>query len=187
MESSSFSCSIVVAGLSSKDCDFIQNIGFAGQGTNPTTSSSPFWIGHEGPNTLDFTNDAATDVVLTMWYREAGDDGASFVEANAPLITYSLAAGASVTISAADGVSGGWSGVYYGSTVLTKYGQIANTWGEFTTGQYGTVDVSRLVNMDGNSMSIKTNGGCTTDMSTCVYQCKSGKSLGRNLVQMSPY
>lgn len=75
----------------------------------------------------------------------------------------------------ANGVSGGWAGLYNEITTLSQYGQVFNTWGEFTTGDFATVNVSREVNMGGNAMSIKVNG-CTSNKSTCVFVCKSGNS-----------
>lgn len=173
-----FSCSSVISGLSSTDCNCLAQIGLAGQGSNPTAPNGQFWIGGGGPSKFDFTNNAGKGVTLVMWYDGASPQTSTgpYVSATAPLVSYSLAAGATVTVSLAGGVSGGWAGGYSRSTVLSTYGQVSNTWREFTTGSYATVDVSRLVNMNGNGMSVTTSSGCSSNMNTCVYQCKRGKS-----------
>ena len=91
-----------------------------------------------------------------------------------PLITYSLAAGQSITLSFSNQVSGAWSAIY--SDTVMFDGMISNTIGEFTfAGIYSTVDVSRLVNMNGHSMSI-VGPKCTSDMNTCVFECPTGKN-----------
>jgi hypothetical protein len=90
--------------------------------------------------------------------------------AKPPLITVGLNPGESTTISCGD-VTGGMAAVYSGTT-LSPYGQVYQTWVEFTYGAYGTVDVSREVNMSGNPVSV-VGSKCTTDMSTCVFTCKS--------------
>ncbi len=89
-------------------------------------------------------------------------------------VSYSLpTAGASVTVSAARDVSGGFAALYGHNTRLSQWGQLYNTWGEFTTGQWATVDVSRLVNMGGNAMEITVrNNGCVSDMNRCSFWCR---------------
>lgn len=95
-------------------------------------------------------------------------------------ITYSLpAAGDSVTISIARDISGGFSTLHNHETTLSQWGQIYNTWGEFTTGEWATVDVSRLVNMSGNEIAITVaDNGCVSDMNRCSFHCKSGNTCG---------
>jgi hypothetical protein len=88
-----------------------------------------------------------------------------------PLITIGLQPGATQDVSCAD-VSGGIAGIYPGTT-LTPYGQIQNTWMEFTWGPWGTYDISREVYMNGNPLST-TGSTCTADMSSCVFTCNSG-------------
>lgn len=178
------SCTSLVSGLSSSDCSWLSSIGFAGQGSNPTSGN--MFIGENGPNKFVFTNNAGVDVVLMMW-----DDGSSpktstapYVSGYAPAISWSLSHGASVTVSVADTVSGGFAGVYVGSTGLDSMGQIYQTWGEFTTGPDATVDVSREVNKAGNSLSITTSNGCTSDMNDCVFECNGGESPPRNPLKL---
>ena len=85
-----------------------------------------------------------------------------------------MAAGTSTTISFAEGASGSCAPIYPDTTMVN--GQVSNTWFEFTFADpWSTVDVSRLVNMDGNKMTIVTPGGCVSDMDTCVFQCAAGE------------
>jgi hypothetical protein len=154
-------------------------IGMAGMGTNAKAANGGVWIGSQGPNIFAFTNKAAVAVTVIIWTQAAGDYQSSFMNARKPAISYSLGAGQTVTISMANGVSGGWAALYGGKTTLSQYGQINNTWGEFTTGGYATVDVSREINMAGNTMSITVGStGCVSNMSKCVFQCKSGNTCG---------
>ncbi len=82
-------------------------------------------------------------------------------------------------MSAANRISGGWSALYDHKTVLNNFGQVWNTWGEFTTGDYGVVDISREVHMGGNIMdAIIQPTGCVSDFSRCVFVCKTGDSCG---------
>ncbi|KAI9647262.1 hypothetical protein NHQ30_003645 [Ciborinia camelliae] len=172
----SFSCASPVAGLTAADCTYMSTtLKMAGMGTNAQAPNGGVWIGSQGPNTFPFTNNAAVPITVIIWTGAAGDYGSSFMNARAPQISYSLNAGQTVTISMANGVSGGWAGLYDRKTTLSQYGQINNTWGEFTTGAYATVDVSREVNMKGNSMSIQV-AGCTSDMSKCVFTCNGGNN-----------
>lgn len=93
-----------------------------------------------------------------------------------PQISYSLPlTNSSVTISVARDISGGFATLQNHNTALSQYGQVDNTWGEFTTGDYATVDVSRLVNMAGNAMEITVrDNGCVSSMDRCVFECKNG-------------
>ena len=124
------------------------------------------WIGDDGSYTNNFTNNAGQDLILVIW----GPDG-SWVNVAAPLITLSMAPGASEIISFASGTSGAWSAVYADTEMVM--GQVSNTWGEFTFSPTGVVDVSREVNMLGHGMSV-VGPTCTTDMDTCVFVCASG-------------
>jgi len=151
--------------LTSADETILTNLGCK-IGTNAVSNDGEVWIGTDGATTNTYTNAAAEDIILVLW----GAAG-SWVNANTPLITLSLAQGESTTLSFADGVSGAWTAVYDGTGMVD--GQISNTWGEFTTGEWGVVDVSREVNMNGNSMSIQTPN-CLTDMETCVFTCTGG-------------
>ncbi|KAJ9136556.1 effector 5 protein [Pleurostoma richardsiae] len=180
----SFSCRTLAYGLSAADCQHMSDIGMAGQGANPTSNNGVVWIGSDGPNTFTFTNQATNPspvpVALILWNAPSGDYQASFMNVRTPQISYSLPnTGDSVTISVANGISGAWAALNNQVTVLSQYGQIYNTWGEFTTGQYATVDISREVNMGGNVMSLKVAAsGCVANMYTCAFQCKSGNTCG---------
>ncbi|KAK3346863.1 hypothetical protein B0T25DRAFT_613514 [Lasiosphaeria hispida] len=174
--SNQFSCGPLAYGLSAEDCEYMAAIGMAGQGQNAIGErDAGIWIGSEGPNTFTFVNTAEVPVTVIVWYRAEGDDRSSFVGARAPKISYSLPfANDAVDISLGNEVPGGWSALYNRSTELTPYGQINNTFGEFSTGTYATIDVSRLVTMSGNPMTVKVSSGCVADMKTCAYACNSG-------------
>lgn len=156
----------------------MSNIGMNAQGVNSYSNNGNIWIGGDGPNTFTFTANAGVDVTLIFWANPTGDYSSSFMNVRQPQISYSIADGQQITVSMANGLSGGWAGLYNGMTVLSQYGQIYNTWGEITTGDSGTVDVSREVNMGGNGMSIKLDSGCVSDMNTCVFKCNSGNTCG---------
>lgn len=179
----SFGCDGLVPGLNAQDCQWMSNIGMAGQGDNVLSNNGYIWIGNDGPNTFTFTNEATNPspvpVTLILWDMPPGDYESSFMNVRRPKVSYSLPnIGDSVTISLVNGVSGGWAALNNHATTLSQWGQIFNTWGEFTTGSYATADVSREVNMEGNSMSIRTSGGCVSNMDTCVFTCYSGVSCG---------
>lgn len=159
----------------------MSSIGMVSQGANAVSNNGGIWIGSDGANTFTFTNEATNpsdvSVILVLWNAD-GYDG-SFVNAYTPAITYSLPnIGDSVTISVANSISGAWAALNNHATTLNEYGQIFNTWGEFTSGDYATVDVSMEVNTAGNSMSITVDeNGCVSDMTTCVFQCTAGTSV----------
>jgi hypothetical protein len=173
-------CSNLAPGLCLQDCQHMSKIGFAEQGINAQASNGNIWVGDDGPYTFTFTNDASeehnTPLTLVVWHYPIGDYQASFVNARQPAVTYSLENyGDSVTISAASDISGGWATLNARITVLSEFGQIYNTWGEFTTGAWATVDVSRLVNMGGNKMEVTVpSNGCVSDMDICSFHCKHG-------------
>ncbi|PQE08964.1 effector 5 protein [Rutstroemia sp. NJR-2017a WRK4] len=171
-----FSCASPVSGLTASDCNHMSNIKMFAMGTNAKAANGGVWIGSQGPNIFAFTNKAAVPITLIIWTQIPNDFQSSFMIARTPAISYSLSAGQTVTISMANTVSGGWSALYNGQTTLTPNGQINNTWGEFTTGASATVDISSLINMSGNHMSITVGGsGCVSNMSKCIFQCKPGQ------------
>ncbi|KAK8151033.1 hypothetical protein IWX90DRAFT_498879 [Phyllosticta citrichinensis] len=144
--------------------------GLASIGQNAVSSANAeVWIGSDGKWTNTYHNQADDDCVLVVW----GSAG-SWVNAKAPLVTVSIPAGQNKTLSFADGASGAWA-VMYNDTELIN-GQISQTWGEYTFGEYGVVDVSREVNMQGHNMTIQTPN-CVTDMETCVFVCKDTSSI----------
>ena len=181
MSERSFDCTNPVFGLNQGDCEWMSTIGMAGQGQNPTADNGIFWIGDDGPNTFTFYNEATNPspvpVTLIMWYDAPNTFTASFVAAYAPMVSYSLPnTGDSVTISVANEISGAWAALNNHVSDLTVNGQVNNTWGEFTTGNSATVDISREVNMVGNQLSITTSGGCVANLDTCAYECYSGNT-----------
>ncbi len=154
----------------------MSNIGMHSQGINPTANNGIMWIGSGGANLFSFYNNAGVDVALVMWYCPPNTYTCSFVNAYQAEITISIAAGATKVISVANGISGAFAGLYNDITILNSYGQVYNTWGEFTTGgDYATFDVSREVNMGGNSLTMSSST-CTSNMSKCVWECNTGNS-----------
>lgn len=135
-------------------------------GQNSLSAGSQAWIGSDGIYTNEFSNDSDNDLILIVW-----GVAASWVNVHIPLITISLPQQASQTISFASGMSGAWSAVYSDTEMID--GQIANTWGEYTFGETGVVDVSREVNMLGHPLSI-VGPMCTANITTCVFLCTSG-------------
>jgi hypothetical protein len=100
--------------------------------------------------TNKISNANSNRVILVLW---DGKDK-SFVNDHLPAITVSLGPNESVDISFADGVSGAWSAVY-DNTPRGTWGQVSNTWGEYTTdGVRSTFDISKAVRMSGNGMII---------------------------------
>jgi hypothetical protein len=154
--------------LSESSVVLLQRIGLAQTGVNPTTNKGNVWLGVDGAYTTDFINESGEEIVLVVW----GVAG-SWVNAVKPLIMVTIPAGASQTVSFANGASGAWAPIYP-DTTLSQWGQISQTWGEYTfNGQSTTFDVSREVNMNGRAMSI-TDGTCISDFSRCVFRCIGG-------------
>ena len=154
--------------LVATDASRLTSMGFKSAGINAQSSKGGnVWIGGGGQFTNTFTNDSGESLILVIW----GPNG-SWVNANQPLITVSLAKGASTTISFANGQSGAWSTVKSHTKLVN--GQVSNTWGEYTfTPTYGTYDVSREPNMSGDKMSI-VGPKCTSDFDRCVFVCNAG-------------
>jgi len=154
--------------LSTASAVLLTAIGITQTGENAAANNGGAWLGADGPYTNDFTNDSGEDIVLVVW----GAAG-SWVNAVKPLITASIPAGAVQTVSFANGASGAWAAIYP-DTVMSAFGQISQTWGEYTfNGQWSTVDVSREVNMSGRPMEIITPT-CTSSFTQCVFQCTGG-------------
>ncbi|EOD51618.1 putative effector 5 protein [Neofusicoccum parvum] len=142
-------------------------LGLIAIGKNALSSAEDqVWIGADGDYTNEYVNEGEDDVVLVVW-----GPAASWVNTNEPLITLTLPAGTNKTLSFASGASGAWAAVYNDTELVN--GQISETWGEYTFGEWGCVDVSREVNMGGHNMTIDT-GNCVSDMETCVFKCKDG-------------
>jgi len=150
--------------------DKLNTLGFKALGLNANSNNGQCWLGSDGPNVNTIKNNAGVDIIVVVW----GTSGysASFMTSGiAPLITTGLSSGSSTTISCAD-ISGGIAAVYP-DTILSPYGQIQNTWVEYTYGQWGTVDISKEVTMSGHPVSCG-NTHCMSDMSTCVFVCNGG-------------
>ncbi|RYP16834.1 hypothetical protein DL765_004855 [Monosporascus sp. GIB2] len=192
-------CASLAYGLTWEDCDWMSRIGMANQGVNPTWNNGLIWIGNDGEYTFTFTNAASypgvehVPLTVIIWNFPPGDFEASFMNVRQPQISYSLPrTGDSVTISVARDVSGAFGALYGRTTTLSQWGQLYNTWGEFTTGDWATVDVSRLVNMGGNDMEITVrDNGCVSDMNRCSFWCKNnmltcGESGTYDLVNCQP-
>ncbi|KAL1641270.1 hypothetical protein SLS58_006172 [Diplodia intermedia] len=142
-------------------------LGLIAIGKNALSSAdAQVWVGDDGDYTNEYSNQSDEDIVLVVW-----GPAASWVNTQDPLVTISLPAGTNKTLSFANGASGAWAAVYEDTSLVN--GQISETWGEYTFGEWGCVDVSREVNMKGHNMSIDT-GNCISDMETCVFQCKDG-------------
>lgn len=170
-------CHKLVPGLQEADCNWIIEKGIADQGINDIAPNNKIWIGNQGPNIFNFTNYRNEPISIILW--ESANDSSSFVSSHRPLISYSLPnLGDSVLISLANNISGAWSYIERYKTSLTLWGQVSNTWGEFTTGRYATVDVSRLITMSGGCISVQTPTGCISDMENCSFHCKTGSSCG---------
>jgi len=152
--------------LTDADASRLSSMGVNSLGINSYAANGQAWLGQDGPYQNQFINNSGEDLILVVW----GVAG-SWINAVQPTITASIAAGQSLWVSFADGASGAWTAVY-GDTQMVN-GQASNTWGEFTFGQWGVVDISREVNMNGHPMSI-VGPSCTTDMNTCVFVCSSG-------------
>lgn len=176
-----FDCNFPARRLNRGDCEYLQRIGFSNQGANADRPGNGAWIGSDGAYTFKFTNDAnhpgPVGVIIVLWLMEGPKDyQASFVNARQPRITVSLPnQGDSVVISLAEGQIGAWAAVNGHNTVLTQYGQISNTWGEFNTKRVGnTFDISKEVDMQGNFMEIRANNGCVANEDLCVFKCING-------------
>lgn len=153
--------------LAASDKSKILSLGLKAVGLNPTSNTGGgVWIGDDSNYKNTFTNNAGEDIILTCW----GSAG-SWVNAIVPQITVTLGDGDSTTLSFADGHSGACSAIYSDTELVN--GQLSNTWLEHTFGSYGTFDVSREVNMNGHSISA-VGEQCTSDMTTCVFECVSG-------------
>ncbi|OAA50268.1 hypothetical protein NOR_00718 [Metarhizium rileyi] len=177
-------CGSLVRGLNNADCQYMQKIGFSNQGVNAQSNNGKAWIGNNAPYTFTFINRASkpspVPVTVVIWVRDGSNDYTSMdMRHRRPTITYSLPrVGDKVTIAMPANVNGAFAALTDHKTTLHFTGQIYNTWGEFSTGKWATVDVSREVNMNGNVMEMKASNGCVSNMNRCVFKCKSGNTCG---------
>lgn len=150
------------AGLSVKAAE--PNTGFCSEGSN-------------GPYVVQAKNNKNTDMMLVIWNANNGYSS-SFVGkgVQAPVMTVVIGAGKTQAISFQSGASGSMAPVW-SSTAPTTMGQISNTWLEFTFSPTGVVDVSREVDMGGDSIATTVgSNGCKSDMQTCSFQCVDGSN-----------
>jgi len=122
-------------------------------------------------NTLEFFNNAAEEVVIVIWDSNIGYQS-SFVGSSQPLVTRSIAPGESCTLNMDSTTSGAFAPVFP-DTCMSQFGQIKQTWGEYTFDKYiGGFDVSREVYANGRNITMVGENGCTSDMNRCVFKCK---------------
>jgi len=154
----------------------MSQIGIAGMGQNSGGNNGRVWIGNDGPATFTFHNRSPVGIILLTWDMYGSTDyQAMCLNVRTPRLSWSIPAGGSVTVSAANQISGGWSALYDHKTILNNVGQVWNTWGEFTTGDYGVVDISREVHMGGNPMdAVIQPTGCVSNFDRCVFVCTNG-------------
>ena len=140
----------------------------ANLGIPAVPSSSSVYPGDSGPYVNAITNKADEDVAIVAW-----TNGQFKLDASSPpVFTALIPAGETVTISMADGYSGAMTTVHAGTQPAVS-GMINNTLIEMTTGQYGVVDISREVNMQGTNITVEGQD-CTTSMDQCVFTCLGG-------------
>ena len=156
-----------VVAAASVSTSSLLSLGFKALGLNAAANNGQCWLGSDGPNVNTLVNGASSSIIAVVW----GAAGSWMTGATPPLITIALAPGQSQAVSCGS-VSGGIAAIYPGTT-LTPFGQIQNSWVEFTWGSYGTFDVSREVYMNGNPVSVK-GSTCTADFGNCVFVCNSG-------------
>jgi hypothetical protein len=160
-----------INGLSDNDLNRLRSMGMMAPGENSYGNNGLIWIGNNGYFRTKFTNYSPTPVILVVWQN------GSWVNVKKPLVTYSLASLESVTVSMADHVGfGGFSAVYPETGMID--GQVANTWGEFTTnGINSVINVSKMPNMSGRKMTIMPKAtGCRADWLNCVFVCTNGSN-----------
>jgi len=137
--------------------------GVISAGINAVSSSEDVWIGTDGDYTMEINNESDDELFIICW----GPEG-SWVNTNVPLVTLALPSGSSKTLSFNNGASGALSAMYSDTELVN--GQVSNTWIEYTMGEEGVFDISREVNMNGHSVSVK-GPECESNMTTCVFQC----------------
>ena len=137
-------------------------------GKNDKSDNGGIWIGGDSKWKAEFTNEHSDDAVLYCW--KADGYSGMIIKDNTPDISVGIQSGQSVEISFAENVPSACAPVF-SDTKLAMFGGVDNTWWEVTFGQYGAFDVSRNVNMKGNTIASK-GSKCTSDMETCVFKCK---------------
>ena len=141
-------------------------------GLNKKAAWDGIWIGGDSKWKAEFINDRSNEDMLLSCWQAHGFSGMS-INVNSPDILVKIPAGKSLELSFKEKISAACAPVYP-STVLAQFGGINNTWWEVTFGKDGAFDVSRNINMNGDSISSK-GSKCVSDMETCVFKCKNGK------------
>lgn len=152
--------------------DWIKEKGISKIGVNSETDNGKMWLGNSSPWKATFTNDGSGDGLVTCW-NDNGFTGMT-INVNQPELTFKLPVGGSQDVSFAANVPAACS-IFYSNTELGMFGGCDNTWWEATFGNTGAFDVSRNVNMNGNSIHSK-GSKCTSDMDTCVFKCKDSSA-----------
>jgi hypothetical protein len=134
---------------------------------NSKTANGALWIGGDSVWKTHFINNASGNLVLFCW--EFNEFQGMVLNVNLPAISVVLKQGESVTISFAAGVPAACAPAF-SDTKLAIFGGIDNTWYEATFGASGVFDISRVVNMNGNSVSAR-GSKCLSDMTSCVFKC----------------
>ena len=137
-------------------------------GKNDKSNNGGIWIGSDSAWGMSVTNSGGKDAVFYCW-KSNGFTG-MIIKDNVPEVSVGIKSGQTVNLSFAAGVSGACAPAT-DSSKLAMFGGVSETWAEFTFGKDGAFNVSKNVNMKGCSISMK-GSKCTSDMSTCVFQCK---------------
>jgi len=155
------------AALTPAGSTMINSLGImAGKNSCPTED--------QGDNTMEFLNASSEEMVLVLWDSTVGYMS-SFVKSTQPVITASIAPGETAIFSLAGYTSGAFAPIF-SDTTMTEWGQIQNTWGEFTFNQaYGVFDVSREVYANGRNVTMQGTN-CVSDMDTCVFKCNDASA-----------
>jgi hypothetical protein len=148
--------------------EIISSMGFKGVGINDKSDNGGLWIGDDGAWKTEFTNDASSNMVIFCWKAD-GFSGMS-LNVNLPAISVGLKQGESVVVSFAPNVPTACAPAFP-DTKMALFGGVDNTWYEATFGSSGAFDISRNVNMKGNSISAK-GSKCTSNMDSCVFKCQ---------------
>ncbi|KAG9187572.1 hypothetical protein G6011_05443 [Alternaria panax] len=140
-------------------------------GLNKKSSWNGIWIGDDGKWKAEFINDRSNEDMLLSCWQAKGFSGMS-LNVNSPDVLVKVPAGKSVSLSFQEKMPSACAPLYP-STALAQFGGVNNTWWEVTFGKDGAFDVSRNINMNGDSISSK-GSKCVSDMETCVFKCKNG-------------
>jgi hypothetical protein len=133
-------------------------------------------------------NNSTESLFLAFWEGEQFNLPLTPYNPNpvAPLLTVVIPQGENKTVSLASTFNGAYAAVF-SDTKIGMGGNIAEPYIEFTGGEFGTFDLSRLPNMEGHSVSIASDT-CTSDNERCVYTCKAvGGVVPNNCYEAGSY